>query len=52
MANQPKFETTEHGKSAMDYDHHHKTYGLFVGLTKWVIIAAIVILAAMAFMLT
>ena len=48
----PTYGKTEHGKSAMDYDEHHKTYGLFVGLTKWVVIATVLILALMALTLT
>ena len=52
MVHQPNYEKTDIGKSAMDYDEHHKTYGLFVGLTKWVIILAVLLLAAMAYALT
>jgi hypothetical protein len=48
MATEPTYGTTEHGKSAMDYNEHHKTYGLFVGLTKWVVIITVILLAMMA----
>jgi hypothetical protein len=52
MSREHRFEPTDLDKSAMDYHEHHKTYGLFKGLTKWVIIAAILILALMALTLT
>ncbi len=48
MAHQHGFENTDINKNAMDHDHHEQTYGLFLGLTKWVIILTIALLAVMA----
>jgi hypothetical protein len=48
MSNQPAYGNNEASKGTMDYNEHHKTYALFLGLTKWVIILAIFLLAVMA----
>jgi Ni,Fe-hydrogenase I cytochrome b subunit len=38
--------------SKMDYAEHERTYSGFLVLTKWVIVALVVLLAAMGFFLT
>jgi ABC-type phosphate transport system permease subunit len=48
MTNQPIYSNNQTNKGAMDYNEHHKTYALFLGLTKWTVILAIVLLVAMA----
>lgn len=52
MATEPTYGKTELDKSAMDYDEHENTYGLFLGLTKWIVLATIALLAVMALTLT
>ena len=31
-----------------DFQQHHDTYNLFLGLTKWVVVACVIILVGMA----
>ncbi|MBX9618284.1 aa3-type cytochrome c oxidase subunit IV [Candidatus Raskinella chloraquaticus] len=51
MAENAGFENTKPGVSAMDYAEHERTYGLFLGLTKWVVILTSALLVAMAIFL-
>jgi Ni,Fe-hydrogenase I cytochrome b subunit len=39
------------GHPDMDYAEHEKTYAMFVSLTKWVVIASVVLLIFMAYFL-
>jgi len=48
MAETTSNEPIELGEK-MDYQEHEKTYGLFLGLTKYVTLAVLALLVSMAF---
>jgi hypothetical protein len=47
MASEPSVD----GTAPMDYAEHERTYGLFVGMTKWGTIGVVAILVLMAIFL-
>lgn len=51
MAENGGYEMTKPGVSAMDYAEHERTYALFLGLTKWVVIGCTALLVGMAIFL-
>lgn len=51
MAENAGYEMTKAGKSAMDYAEHERTYDLFLGLTKWIVIGTAALMVGMALFL-
>lgn len=47
MASEPKYEIDKKGAS-MDYAEHESTYGLFLDIVKWGVIANVVLMIALA----
>ncbi len=47
-----ELQMSEHKHGEMDVEHHHETFGKFMGWTKWTVIVLLVLLVLMAIFIT